>query len=216
MRPGNRRRLSPWLRCVASWSEQTERPADQVKTARRRASRRRRPPRSVPCTPPHVEHQNAPRVRRVELSFLHWNRSSRGSPLCVTFIPIALGGVPLFHVPGQITGPRVGEHSYRVAVGRCLPEAQLHWMDAEGPQHPGHAGLGDRAPTRLVGPGAVFEAYQPVDQVRGPEGLFGEDVTDILQQADRAPTTCRASSAPPLRRSPRPLPRVLRAGRQIT
>ena len=42
--------------------------------------------------------------------------------------------VPLFHVPGQIPGPGVGEHQSCIAVGRGLSEAQLYRMDPKSPQ----------------------------------------------------------------------------------
>ena len=58
-------------------------------------------------------------------------------------------------------------------------------MDAKGPQQPCHASLCDRTPASPVGPRAILQGDQPVDQVRGPDGLVGEDLTNILQQANR-------------------------------
>ncbi len=95
------------------------------------------PSGAVPCLPPQVAQQNAPRVRRVKLSFLHWNRLSRSSSLKVALTPSFLGGVPLFQAPWQKPGPGVDEHPSRVAVGGGRPQAQLHRLDAKGSQQSG-------------------------------------------------------------------------------
>ena len=97
---------------------------------------------------------------------------------CALFVPIVLDGVPLFHVPGQIAGPRVGEHPSGIAVRRGLAKAQLHWMNAERPQQPGHAGLGDRASTRLASRrawtmSASFEAVSVVDPALASASISG-------------------------------------------